>query len=616
MKQILCLLVLFVVGIASQTTPSIPQVCRCQAPGDQKSPYGYRCFYWAGKDELGTFRPDTPWDPSQDFGKGNYKVQKNAAGNKYVTSGKWKCTADILLREDAITCKNLQPPQFGTVNQGSFTPGSTADFACNPGYRLVGPQELRCSGTGQWSASPPTCTTAICPSLSDPLNGKVTFASPPTVGTSATYSCNAGYSLVGARSRRCNGGSKWGLSAPTCQKRACAGKKAGSPCDDGNPNTQTSSCEMVSGQLQCVPAACHNFAYGKACKTSAGAAGKCTRVGGDVECVTGACAGLRQNSPCNDGNSATGGDKCVRVGANLVCRGSTCPTTTKYFSWKKGVRRTYFRMPKGCTKVNAYVWGAGGGPAGSASGGGGGYIGGNFLAKRGRVVYVYVGGAGGSGTLRVRNRGGQGQGGTNGGGSGGGGDYPNVYGGGGGGGYSGVYYSGWKLIAGGGGGGAMGGSKSSPKSKPYGGGAGGGNQAQNGYGPSPSGMGKGGLGRYKSGSYALGAGGTTSRYSGCTGGRGRTAYGGHGKGGWSRCTARGVSPNGGGGGGAGAAGGGGGIPGGAGGGGSSWAHASVSNVQNNGGSGRYPGNRGDPKLGGSSYAYSGRPGRVAIQLSA
>ncbi len=56
-----------------------------------------------------------------------------------------------------------------------------------------------------------------CLSLSSPTNGRVS-ASSTAVGSTATYSCNPGYSLVGASTRSCESqGSAWSGNTPSCQ---------------------------------------------------------------------------------------------------------------------------------------------------------------------------------------------------------------------------------------------------------------------------------------------------------------------------------------------------------------------------------------------------------------
>ena len=56
-----------------------------------------------------------------------------------------------------------------------------------------------------------------CGTLSDPANGQVNHTSGTTLGQTATYSCNTGYSLVGDSTRTCQATGNWSRSAPTCQ---------------------------------------------------------------------------------------------------------------------------------------------------------------------------------------------------------------------------------------------------------------------------------------------------------------------------------------------------------------------------------------------------------------
>ena len=53
--------------------------------------------------------------------------------------------------------------------------------------------------------------------MTDPGNGQVTLTSGTTFGQTATYSCNAGYNLVGGSTRTCQAAGNWSGSAPTCE---------------------------------------------------------------------------------------------------------------------------------------------------------------------------------------------------------------------------------------------------------------------------------------------------------------------------------------------------------------------------------------------------------------
>ena len=45
----------------------------------------------------------------------------------------------------------------GSVRLTGFTPGSTATYSCNDGYNLVGTSVRTCQANGEWSGSAPIC---------------------------------------------------------------------------------------------------------------------------------------------------------------------------------------------------------------------------------------------------------------------------------------------------------------------------------------------------------------------------------------------------------------------------------------------------------------------------
>ena len=60
-----------------------------------------------------------------------------------------------------------------------------------------------------------------CEGLTDPQNGAVSVSG-TTEGSTATYTCNIGFNLVGDESRTCQANGDWSGSAPTCQSRSAA----------------------------------------------------------------------------------------------------------------------------------------------------------------------------------------------------------------------------------------------------------------------------------------------------------------------------------------------------------------------------------------------------------
>ena len=59
-------------------------------------------------------------------------------------------------------------------------------------------------------------TAVDCGSLTNPTNGAVDKSSGTTFMMTATYTCNTGYTLIGANTRTCGGDGQWTPDAPTC----------------------------------------------------------------------------------------------------------------------------------------------------------------------------------------------------------------------------------------------------------------------------------------------------------------------------------------------------------------------------------------------------------------
>ncbi|XP_052808433.1 E-selectin-like isoform X2 [Mya arenaria] len=119
-----------------------------------------------------------------------------------------------------VDCGSLSNPANGQVSSLATTEGSTATYSCNSGFMLVGDSTRTCEASGVWNGSEPTCQQVDCGSLSNPANGQVSFLA-TTEGSTATYSCNSGFMLVGDSTRTCEASGVWNGSEPTCQQVDC-----------------------------------------------------------------------------------------------------------------------------------------------------------------------------------------------------------------------------------------------------------------------------------------------------------------------------------------------------------------------------------------------------------
>ena len=62
----------------------------------------------------------------------------------------------------AIDCGALGNPANGVVSKSNTTYNSTATYSCNTGYTLTGDKIRTCLESGFWSGSAPTCTGKYC----------------------------------------------------------------------------------------------------------------------------------------------------------------------------------------------------------------------------------------------------------------------------------------------------------------------------------------------------------------------------------------------------------------------------------------------------------------------
>ena len=128
--------------------------------------------------------------------------------------GTWSGRAPICR---IIRCGGLNSPSNGLVTIINDTPGGTAVYTCNSGYTLVGRDTRTCQDDGSWSGIPPICRRVRCADLPDITNGEVSFSSSINFpGSTATYTCTVGYTLVGNATRTCLESGEWSGVEPLC----------------------------------------------------------------------------------------------------------------------------------------------------------------------------------------------------------------------------------------------------------------------------------------------------------------------------------------------------------------------------------------------------------------
>ena len=56
-----------------------------------------------------------------------------------------------------VDCGSLTDPDNGQVSATTTTYTSTADYTCDTGYSLVGVNQRNCTAAGTWTDGEPTC---------------------------------------------------------------------------------------------------------------------------------------------------------------------------------------------------------------------------------------------------------------------------------------------------------------------------------------------------------------------------------------------------------------------------------------------------------------------------
>jgi hypothetical protein len=126
-----------------------------------------------------------------------------------------------------VTCGVLSPASpLAVLYSDAQNTGSTATYSCDAGFTLQGAATRSCAddgfGVGTWTGSAPTCQPITCPTLTITAPLQADTAS-TSFGTTVNYSCAAGYQLAsgGATSATC-GAAGWSPAAlPTCVLVTC-----------------------------------------------------------------------------------------------------------------------------------------------------------------------------------------------------------------------------------------------------------------------------------------------------------------------------------------------------------------------------------------------------------
>ncbi|XP_069194508.1 P-selectin isoform X2 [Procambarus clarkii] len=127
----------------------------------------------------------------------------------------------------APKCKYVDCGAPADIEHGSLvlvdnrtTYGAKVVYECEKNYTIDGKNSALCSENGTWMPASPSCLYSWCPNVTQPLNGKVELSG-RRAGDTATFSCDAGYSLQGLKTVSCTLGGDWSGVSPTCKFIDC-----------------------------------------------------------------------------------------------------------------------------------------------------------------------------------------------------------------------------------------------------------------------------------------------------------------------------------------------------------------------------------------------------------
>ncbi|XP_065258486.1 C4b-binding protein alpha chain-like [Emys orbicularis] len=161
-----------------------------------------------------------------DFG---YGIKGRINGNAQI-----HCKHDGTWDPAAPVCEPVcsQPPnishgQYNDWGKRDFVVGSSVTYKCDRGFSLVGQTSIQCiSGdevTPTWSKPTPQCEETQCP-VPHIQHGSLKSPLPHnyTYRTSVTFQCDPGYILRGADKIQCQADGKWYPQLPVCDLGRCS----------------------------------------------------------------------------------------------------------------------------------------------------------------------------------------------------------------------------------------------------------------------------------------------------------------------------------------------------------------------------------------------------------
>ncbi|XP_038851181.1 sushi, von Willebrand factor type A, EGF and pentraxin domain-containing protein 1 [Salvelinus namaycush] len=148
--------------------------------------------------------------------------------------GSVTCQADGHWSSPVPECIPVECPQpveiaNGIVDVQGLMYLSTALYSCKPGYTLVGNATVLCGESGLWIGGVPSCRPIECSVPKEIPNGKMAYTK-LQFSHAVTYTCQRGYRLQGPETLKCLANGQWDQETPVCVQIYCAPPN---PIDNG-----------------------------------------------------------------------------------------------------------------------------------------------------------------------------------------------------------------------------------------------------------------------------------------------------------------------------------------------------------------------------------------------
>jgi len=148
--------------------------------------------------------------------KSGYQLQ-GADRRECYLNGRWSDAEPMCVK---VVCETLPVIVHGIALNDQVNAGSTLEFSCDEGYRIVDQQKLTCTQFGNFSGETPNCQKVFCPKPALILNGNLE-ARDIGFGDVVTYRCDLGYELIGQTKQSCLDSGQWSGVPPSCGKITC-----------------------------------------------------------------------------------------------------------------------------------------------------------------------------------------------------------------------------------------------------------------------------------------------------------------------------------------------------------------------------------------------------------